>query len=587
MLVDLHVRDLGVIDEILLSLPRGMIALTGETGAGKTLVVEALGLLRGGRADAILVRPGADTALVEGRFVDMAAPGERDDQELFVTREIPATGRSRAWIDGRMAPVGVVGDLGGDLVDVHGQHGHQRLLRRSAQRDALDRFAAIDLSAREAVRTRLREIGEELARLGGDTHSQARHAEMLRFQIAEIEGAKIRADDEVDHLEAEERTLADASGLRDAALSAAASLAAVRDDLAQVSSVLEGRPPFGSFSERTKSTLAEVDDLAGELRHAAERIEDDPERLQIVRERRLALRELCRKYGKTLAEVAGYAETARADLAVVDNAEKRIAEREAEAGEARAALGVIEAELRRARSQAAPQLAAAVGHRMAELGMPRASVEVRVGDDGAGDDVEVLFSANPGEPLLPLAKVASGGELARAMLALSLVLGGAPPTVVFDEVDAGIGGAAALAVGRALSELAGPRLPQVRDASATAGRGGRRGARAEPRAPGAPEGAGAAGPTRTKQVIVVTHLAQVAAFADCHVVVTKEDRNGRSVAAAREVAGDERVAELARMLAGSPDSPAALAHARELLDTATGVGARASRVASRATCGGR
>jgi DNA repair protein RecN (Recombination protein N) len=289
---------------------------------------------------------------------------------------------------------------------------------------------------------------------------------------------------------------------------------------------LAARAPFAPHAERLRALIAELDDVADEVRGAGEAIEEDPERLAAVRERRHLLRDLRRKYGDTLAEVLGEAEALGARLAELERHDERVGALEAERAAAEREAAVAAAALGAARRAAAGPLAEAVVGHLRELALPKARLEVTVGDD-PGDQVTFHLAANPGEPPLPLGKVASGGELARAMLALRLVLTDAPPTLVFDEVDAGIGGEAALAVGRALADVG----------------------------------------TR-HQVLVVTHLAQVAAFADAQVVVRKHEQGGRTVATAAPVEGDERVRELTRMLSGLTDSSPARRHARELLSLA-------------------
>ena len=536
MLLELAVHDLGVIADLDLVLEPGVTALTGETGAGKTLVVEALELLVGGRADALLVRPGADEARVEGRFT--VGPGGRrsvgapDGEELVLARVVPRTGRSRAYVDGRLSPVAALAEHGARLVDLHGQHAHQSLLAGAVQRAALDRFGAVDVSALAAARARLGEVEAALAGLGGDARSQARETDLLRFQLAELDDAGLDDPDEEAALEAEEGLLADAAAHRRAAADARQAVTGdggAGDALGAALAALAGRAPFSDLEDRLRSVAAEAADLAGELRAREESIEEDPERLERVLARRRLLRDLRRKYGETLADVMGFAAQARDRLAELTSHDARVTELEGERSRARAEVDARAAEVGRARRAAAPGLGEAVEAHLRELALPKARFEVDVGDDDPGDAVVFLFGANPGEPVLPLSRVASGGELARAMLALRLVLRGdeGPATLVFDEVDAGVGGEAALAVGRALAALGDER-----------------------------------------QVLVVTHLPQVAAFADHQVAVSKVEAGGRTVASARPVRGPDRVVELSRMLSGQPGSRAAQGHAEELLGLA-------------------
>jgi DNA repair protein RecN (Recombination protein N) len=519
MLVELVVADLGVIGELSLVLEPGMTVLTGETGAGKTLVVDAIELLAGGRADAAVVRRGADAAVVEGRFV-------HGEDEVVLRRVVPREGRSRAYVDGHLATVGELGEWGRRLVDLHGQHAHQSLLAGAVQRAALDRFGGVDLEPLVRARKELAAIEERLASLGGDERERAREIDLLRFQVGEIDGAAIEATDEEDRLEAEQDLLADATAHREAAAAAVAALTTdggAGEWVTQALGAIEARPPFVPFGERLQAVAAELVDLTAELRDAGEGIEEDPARLDEVRGRRKVLHDLRRKYGETLADVVAYRSEVATRLAELEGREAAAAELD---GARRRALDVVVAAERAvgaARRSVAAPLAEAVKTHLGSLALGKARVQVHVGDD-PGDDVQFLFAANPGSDPLPLAKVASGGELARTMLALRLVLSEAPDTLVFDEVDAGVGGSAALAVGRALADIGADH-----------------------------------------QVLVVTHLAQVAAFADHQVVVTKTDRRGQTFTSAAGVDGDERVTELARMLSGTPDSDAARGNAEDLL----------------------
>jgi DNA repair protein RecN (Recombination protein N) len=523
MLVELHVRDLGVIADLQLLLDEGMTALTGETGAGKTLLVEAIELLMGGRADAVLVRPGAEEARVEGRFV-------AGESETVLARAVPRNGRSRAYIDGRLATAAELTEVGRTLVDLHGQHAHQSLLSPRTQRAALDRFAGVDLAPLQAARERVKALDDTLAALGGDARARARELDLLRFQLGELEAAGLEDPDEDLALEAEEDTLADAVAHREAAEAAYEAMAGEGggvDAVGQAMEAIAGRRPFAAIEGRLRSLQAELAEAASDLRQAGDAIVEEPERLDEVRARRRLLRDLCRKYGEELSEVMAFENEARARLAELESHGVRV---EALEGERRVAVEATEkaaAQVAVARRKAAPRLAAQVQEHLRTLAMAGARLEVTVEGPGPADDVEFLLAANRGTPALPLAKVASGGELARAMLAARLVLTESPPTLVFDEVDAGVGGEAALAVGRALADLAGDH-----------------------------------------QVLVVTHLPQVAAFADHQVMVAKDDRSGATVASARPVAGTERVVELSRMLSGQPSSDTARDHAEELLATA-------------------
>jgi DNA repair protein RecN (Recombination protein N) len=544
VLCELMVRDLGVIESLSLVLGPGMTALTGETGAGKTVLVGAIDLLLGGRSDATMVRAGADEARVDGRFVTP------EGTEHVLTRIVPRSGRTRAYHNGNPVPLQTLAGLGTELVDLHGQHAHQSLLGARAQRDALDAFGGIDRSDQRAARAAARAVDEELAALGGDSRARLREMDLLRFQLDEISAARLDDPGEEQALGREEDVLADAVSHREAGAAAVDALTGdggVLDALGRAVAVLGQRGPFAAEVLRLRTAAEELADCARELRSGAERIDPDPERLAEVRARRMQLRELRRKYGEDLAAVMTYAAQAGDRLAELERHDERVTRLEAERERVRRWHRTASTALKAARQAAAPRLAAAVGERLAALAMPRARIEVAVGSGHAeaeaeaeaeaddGGAVQILIAANPGAPPAPLQKAASGGELARTMLALRLALletgesrsGRGPWTLVFDEVDAGIGGATAIAVGRALSALGVDR-----------------------------------------QVLVVTHLAQVAAAADTQVLVAKHDDGETTTTTVRVLDHEDRLRELSRMLAGRPDSTAALAHAEELLAAA-------------------
>ncbi len=530
ILSELRVRDLGVIEDVTVELGSGMTAWTGETGAGKTLLVEAVSLLLGGRSDASVVRAGAAEAVVEGRFTDATADGEADP--TILARTVARSGRSRAWIDGRMASIGALEELASGLVELHGQHLHRALVRPDAQRRALDHYAGTDLEPLRSARSRLAALLEESERLGGDPHQRVREVEMLHFQVDEIAAAAIEDLDEDRRLHEEEERLAAAGAHRRAAADALAAVSGEGDGaidrLAAASGALGDEGPLAELHDRVRGLMADAADLAGELRAVVETWEDDPTRLEEVRARRHLFRQLERKYGPTLGEVVEFAEEARARLDAIEADATRASALDAEIATARADLGREEEAVADARRRAAPKLAADVERTLHRLAMTSARLEVRVEGDGPGDTVTILLAANPGEPALPLAKVASGGELARTMLAVRLALTDAPPVLVFDEVDAGVGGEAATAVGAALGELA-----------------------------------------CHAQVLVVTHLAQVAAQADRQFEVVKNERGSRTVTEVRALDTEGRVVELSRMLSGRPQSESARRHARELLEHAS------------------
>jgi DNA repair protein RecN (Recombination protein N) len=510
-----------------------MTALTGETGAGKTLIVGALSLLLGGRAEAMMVRPGAEEARVDGRF-------EVNGVEQVLTRVVTRQGRSRAYIDGHPATVAQLAELGAGLVDVHGQHAHQSLLSGVAQRDALDAFGQVDRSKIVEARTALQTIDSKLAALGGDERTRMRELDLLRFQLADLDGGDLVDAGEDARLRAEEDVLSFALAFQEAgtiALEALRSEGGTRDSLTLAASALSRRGPFTAAEQRVIALIADVEDVIADLRDVVEGIEENPERMAEVRSRRQLLRELRRKYGEDLEAVMLYRETVRERIDELASHEARAAALEAERSKVVLRLQAAASHVRLQREAACGPLATAVERRLVGLAMGKAklAIELPAAADALGVDeaaeVRFLLAANPGSPLLPLAKVASGGELARSMLALRLALlegrvalGGIPDTLVFDEVDAGIGGAAALAVGEALAEL---------------GKG--------------------------RQVLVVTHLAQVAAKADQHVNVAKVQFEDRTVTQVLVLDHDARVAEVARMLGGNANSAAGRQHAEELL----------------------
>ena len=568
MIEELRIRSLGVIDESVLELGPGLSVITGETGAGKTMLVTALGLLLGGRSDAGAVRTGARTARVEGRFaaddelraaVDDLGGEPDDDGSVLVARQVSAEGRSRAYAGGASVPVGSLSTLTDALVAVHGQSDQHRLLRQEAQRDALDRFAGdpVTTPARDYAdaHRRLRAAERELDEVVRSARERAREADLLRHGLTEIESVAPQPGED-QHLAAEEQRLGFADTLRTAAEQArevlssddgsADALGAMAVARRSLEGVREHDPQVAGLADRLAEASYLLSDLAADVASYASALESDPARLAAVSERRAALTALTRKYGEDIDEVLAWSQSSAMRLLELDDTDDRIARLRDERDDLRATLSGLAAAMSAARHDAARRLGDLVTAELTLLAMPHARVTVcvrshddpdglevegrtvRFGPDGV-DDVELLLSANVGADPRPLAKGASGGELSRVMLALEVVLAGTSPvpTFVFDEVDAGVGGKAAVEVGRRLAMLA-----------------------------------------RTSQVVVVTHLPQVAAFADRHVVVQKSS-DGLVTTSGLQVLDDEsRVRELSRMLAGMEESETALAHAEELLATA-------------------
>jgi DNA repair protein RecN (Recombination protein N) len=538
MLAELRVENLGIIDELTVCIGSGMTAITGETGAGKTLLIEAVQLLLGARADAGLIRDGASEARVDGRFVI-------GDDEWVLSRVVPREGRSRAYINGRPTTAAELAERGASFVDLHGQHEHQSLLVPAVQRDLLDTWIgdpAVDLrNELRAARAEIATLDDALAELGGDERSRAREIDLLRFQVEEIDAAAIIDAQEAVRLQAEEGLLGDAESHRDALVTARSVLEERAEDAVGVAiAALAGRAPFDAITDRIRAAQGEIADLVHELRIAAESLVADPQRLSEVRERLLRLRELRRKYGESLSEVLEYRAASELRLAQLESHDARAAEIDQRRAALVARRLAAATRLSELRVEHAPRLGEAVTRCLRDLALANATFSISIRDIGMPDDVldadvrddgtdlvTFCLTANAGEPPRSLAKAASGGELSRTMLAIRSVLSHAPPTLVFDEVDSGIGGEAGIAVGAALADLGADH-----------------------------------------QVLCVTHLAQVAAHADDQIHVSKRSHDGRTVARAERLLDEARVAELSRMLGGVVDSAHARSHAEELLDAA-------------------
>jgi DNA repair protein RecN (Recombination protein N) len=579
MLEEVRITGLGVIDEAVLELSGGFNVVTGETGAGKTMVVSGLGLLFGGRADPSRVRPGSDRATVEGRLrvepggevarqvSDAGGDLDDDDSMLLLSRSVSAEGRSRATAGGRGVPVSLLTYLADDLVAVHGQADQQQLLRPGRQRQALDRFGGPALSRLLAGYQRSyqqhAELRAELDELTSLARDRAREADDLRRGLAEVERAEPAEGEDIELL-AEEERLANADALHSAATSAHEALlgdpasgsyeaADAATLLASARQALESAAhhdqALAALAARVSEAAYLVSDVAAELASYAQSIEADPVRLSVVQERRAELARLIRAYGALapardlpdggaqggdLAAVLSWAKSAALRLVELDSTDERIAALGEQEAALAATVAELAAQLTASRREVAGRFAAEVTAELAALAMPHAHLDVAVaparelGPHG-GDEVEIRLAAHPGATALPLNKGASGGELSRVMLAIEVVFAGADPvpTFVFDEVDAGVGGKAAVEIGRRLARLA-----------------------------------------RRAQVIVVTHLPQVAAFADTHLVVEKADDGSVTRSGITRLDDEGRVRELSRMLAGLEDSEFGRAHAGELLAAA-------------------
>lgn len=576
MIEEIRIASLGVIDESVLELGPGLNVVTGETGAGKTMLVTALGLLLGARADAGAVRTGAKSARVEGivAVTDGGAValladelgGEVEDGTLVLARQLSSEGRSRAFLGGASVPVSALQGVADHLVAVHGQSDQHRLLQADAQRAAVDGFAGEKLAALTVEYTTgyraLKAVESELAEVLGAARERAREADVLRLGLAEIEAVQPESGEDVS-LAHEESRLGFADTLRTAAELARDALSSDEEKpdalgttgaaRRALESVREYDEEAGRLADRVAEVSYLLSDVAADVASYASGLETDPARLAVVSDRRAALTGLTRKYGETIDEVLAWAAASAERLLTLDSSESRVEELRAERARLRSVLADLAEKISVTRRAAGDALAAAVSDELTALAMPHARVEIRISrtedPDGLAfgggtwkftstgvDQVELLLAANTGADPRPLNKGASGGELSRVMLAIEVVLAGTSPvpTFVFDEVDAGVGGKAAVEIGRRLAALAA-----------------------------------------TAQVLVVTHLPQVAAFADRHIVVAKSS-DGRVTTSGLDVLDDEgRVRELSRMLAGLEASETAMAHAQELLDVAQQ--ARASR----------
>ncbi|NMI00152.1 DNA repair protein RecN [Pseudonocardia acidicola] len=591
MLAEMRIQGLGVIDDATLELDPGLTVLTGETGAGKTMVVTGLSLLGGGRAEASRVAEGARRAVVEGRFTageqalvlaEEVGAEPDDDGTLIAVRTVSADGRSRAHLGGRSVPVGVLGRLSEASLAVHGQNDQLRLLRPADQRALLDRYAGDavgkPLAAYREVRAEWQRVSAELVERRDGARRLAQEADMLRHGLTEIEAVDPQPGEDRELVE-QARRLAAADDLREAASAARAALAGA-DDAASMTDAgglgalgligearhrlaAAGDPELAALDPRLGEALAVLDDVAGELSGYLDRLDADPERLAVVLSRQAELKALTRKYAADTDGVLAWAEQARERLEHLDTSDEALAALAARRNELAGELAGHAAAVTAARAEAATRLAAETTAELSGLAMRDATLQVGVspraatgpdaadavlvdgvalvaGADGV-DEVELRLVPHAGSSPQPLHKGASGGELSRVMLALEVALAGADPvpTMVFDEVDAGVGGRAAVEIGRRLARLAARH-----------------------------------------QVIVVTHLPQVAAYADRHLVVHKAGEGGVTRSRVRTLAESDRIVELARMLAGLDDTDTGRAHAEELLASA-----RAHREADRAGAG--
>ena len=554
MLTELRIRNFAIIDALTLPLAAGFNVLTGETGAGKSIIVGALGFLLGERGTADLIRTGADKASVEGIFdvsgdeelialLDARGVDVEDPATVVLRREIVSSGRTRAWINSATTTAAVLAEVGRALVSLHGQHEAQTLLDDESQRAIVDAFAAAT-SVAHRVRAAYDEvlaIAREIQSLTARKAEAERRADYLRHLVSEIEEAKLKAGEDVS-LEEEARRLEHAEELKSLAEGLAGALegeeGAVLESLGHMqrplASIQRIDVSLARLQELYDSAFYSLQELARELDEYGRGVDLDPARLAEVQRRRDLIFKLAKKYGPSLEQVAETARVARAELDVVDSGALDLRQLENRREDAQRALADAAAELTRLRRDAASRLAGEVDAVLPELGMPDGRLDVsmrsraEIGAVGA-EDIELRVALNRGHESRPLARVASGGELSRVMLALKTILARLDrvPTLVFDEVDAGIGGRIGLQVGDTMRRVA-----------------------------------------QHHQVLAITHLPQIAARAHHHIVVEKGARGGITTADTRVVEGDTRVTEVARLLGGDPERDVSLAHARELLSAA-------------------
>jgi DNA repair protein RecN (Recombination protein N) len=553
MLSELRIRNFALIDNLTVELGLGLNVLTGETGAGKSIVVGALSLLLGERASADVVREGTDRATVEGAF-DVAGRSaiaawlvehglDAEETLLILKREVAVEGRNRAWINGSPTTAALLAELGAMLVSLHGQHQHQTLLRRDEQRSILDAFGGHeDLVARVAqVHAEISRLGREVSTLEQRRRDALQRADFLRLQVTEIEGAGVKPEEE-SRLEEEMRRLSHAEELIGLATtitrataegsdSASGRLGSVRRQLDQL---LRIDPSQSELMELFDTAYYAIEELGSRLESYLQIVEHDPDRLETLRRRQDLLYRLRSKFGPELVDVLRTLENARAELALLDSAQWEISELNARRGELLHELTQLAAELTDRRRSAAEALAVAVDNHLPDLGMEGGRFEVNAlplseTSASGAEEIEFLVSLNRGFEPRPIAQVASGGELSRVMLALKTIVAelDAVPTLVFDEVDAGIGGRVALRVGDRMRQVA-----------------------------------------RSHQVLAITHLPQIASRAHRHLMVAKSEDGERAATTVRLLGDTDRVHELARMMGGEPESEASVGHARELLDRA-------------------
>ena len=551
MICRLCIRDFAVIDELDVEFGSGLNLLTGETGAGKSIIVDAISIALGERADTETVRSGRDRAIIEAVLEVGNSPEalriladaglSPEDGSIIVSREVSRTGKSQCRINGRPVAVSLLKEITDRLVDTHGQHEHQFLLRADRHLEVLDAWCGQEvLSLRDRVAdgySELRRLKGELKQLQNDERDRARNIDLYQFQVQEIANSRLTPGEE-EELIADRTRLANAEKLH-AAASAAFELLGEgdrcsADTLGEAVMALQGLAEVDTQLQPTIETLQaalyQVQDGARELRAYRDGIEFNPDRLQEINERLDLIRTLKKKYGETIEEVIGYGDELRDKLELLTHSEERTGELQAEIESLEAKVMADAKQLSALRLKGGSAFVKSVVKELASLGMPSAVLEVsrRAHElDSSGiDSIEFLVSANPGEPPRPLARIASGGEISRIMLAIKSVMAAVDsmPTLIFDEIDVGVGGRTAAVIGDKLNSLA-----------------------------------------QNSQVLCVTHLPQIACSPGRHFAIEKQSHEGRTVVRVRELSDEERVSELARMLGGAAPSDTAIRHAREML----------------------
>lgn len=549
MLTELNIKNFAIIDSLNITFEKGLNVLTGETGAGKSIIVDAVELALGGRASSEMIRSGCDEAVVEAAFdisdasgisEKLSEMGLEGDDALVIKRTVSASGKNKVFINGSMATIAMLSDIGEFLVDIHGQHEHQTLFKVERHIDVIDEYAAVGPLREEmaGVYSELNRVKNELESLKVSEADKEKRLDVLKFQSDEIGKASLKENEE-EGLLGERKLLANSEKLFDAGntalellyAQAGSALELVKKADSKIREIATLDESLKPTAESVNSVYASIEDAAMTLRDYIGKISFEPERLNEIEERLDLIGRLKRKYGNTVSEVLKYKEEVDRKLEGIEKAEERITELEKEVETLKASGLKIAETLSDKRKKASRELKNMVEVELSDLGMKKAVFEVRIdriSDITAKgfDRVEFLLSSNPGEVPKPLSKIASGGELSRIMLALKKVLAGPSgvPTMIFDEVDAGIGGGIAEVVGKKLKEVA-----------------------------------------KGRQVLCITHLAQIAAMADLHYAVSKGENKGRTTTTVSRLSGDERVDEVARMLGGMTITEATKRHAEEMI----------------------